>query len=133
MAEGLSVALPLRIDPIDGAYGLNRTLTQVAAQNLRMVILTSPGERIMFPEFGVGIRRYLFEQNTTSTLGVIRSRIEQQVSTYLPYIRILDLSIDSPEVVGSVVETDKSRVLIRIRYSVPSANVVSDLTIPVST
>ncbi len=133
MAEGLSVALPLRIDPIDGAYGLNRTLTQVAAQNLRMVILTSPGERMMFPEFGVGIRRYLFEQNTTSTLGVIRSRIEQQVSTYLPYIRILDLSIDSPEVVGSVVETDKSRVLIRIRYSVPSANVVSDLTIPVST
>jgi uncharacterized protein len=133
MAEGLSVALPLRIDPIDGAYGLNKTLTQVAAQNLRMVILTSPGERMMFPEFGVGIRRYLFEQNTTSTLGVIRSRIEQQVSTYLPYIRILDLSIDSPDVVGSVVETDKSRVLIRIRYSVPSANVVSDLTIPVST
>lgn len=133
MAEGLSVALPLRIDPIDGAYGLNKTLTQVAAQNLRMVILTSPGERIMFPDFGVGIRRYLFEQNTTSTLGVIRSRIEQQVSTYLPYIRILDLSVDSPEVVGSVVEIDKSRVLIRIRYSVPSANVVSDLTIPVST
>ena len=133
MAEGLSVSLPLRIDPIDGAYGLNKTLTQVAAQNLRMVILTSPGERIMFPDFGVGIRRYLFEQNTTSTLGVIRSRIEQQVSTYLPYIRILELSVDSPEVVGSVVETDKTRVLIRIRYSVPSANVVSDLTIPVST
>ena len=133
MAEGLSVSLPLRIDPIDGAYGLNRTLTQVAAQNLRMVILTSPGERIMFPEFGVGIRRYLFEQNTTSTLGIIRNRIEQQVSTYLPYVRILDLSVDSPEVVGSVVETDKSTVLIRIRYSVPSANVVSDLTIPVST
>jgi hypothetical protein len=54
MAEGLSVALPLRIDPIDGAYGLNRTLTQVAAQNLRMVILTSPGERIMFPDFSWG-------------------------------------------------------------------------------
>jgi hypothetical protein len=132
MAEGLSVALPLRIDPIDGAYGLNRTLTQVAAQNLRMVILTSPGERIMFPDFGVGVRRYLFEQNTSATLGLIRSRIEQQVSTYLPYIRILDLSVDSPEVVGAVVETDKSTVLIRIRYSVPSANVVSDLTIPVS-
>jgi phage baseplate assembly protein W len=105
MAEGLSVALPLRIDPIDGAYGLNKTLTQVAAQNLRMVILTSPGERMMFPEFGVGIRRYLFEQNTTSTLGVIRSRIEQQVSTYLPYIRILDLSIDSPEVVGFAIQS----------------------------
>ncbi len=133
MAEGLSVALPLRIDPIDGAYGLNKTLTQVAAQNLRMVILTSPGERMMFPEFGVGIRRYLFEQNTGATLGIIRSEIERQVSTYLPYLRILDLSIDSPEVIGSVVETDKSRVLIRIRYSVPSANVVSDLTIPVST
>ena len=60
MAEGLSVALPLRIDPIDGAYGLNKKVSEVASQNLRMIILTSPGERIMYPEFGVGIRQFLF-------------------------------------------------------------------------
>ena len=39
MAEGLSVALPLRVDPVDGAYGLNKRITQVASQNLKMIIL----------------------------------------------------------------------------------------------
>ena len=38
-AQGLSVALPLRIDARDGAYGLNKNLLQVAEQNLKMIIL----------------------------------------------------------------------------------------------
>jgi len=133
MAEGISVALPLRIDPVDGAYGLNKNINQVAAQNLKMVVLTSPGERIMFPEFGVGVRRYLFEQNTESTLSTIKSRIEQQISTYLPYIKILTLQVGSPSIMGALPGSkDNSIVLIKIRYSVPSANIISDLTIPVS-
>ena len=49
MAEGLSVALPLRIDEIDGAYGLNKDIITMAEQNLKMVVLTSPGERVMEP------------------------------------------------------------------------------------
>lgn len=133
MAEGLSVALPLRIDPVDGAYGLNKRITQVASQNLRMVILTSPGERIMNPEFGVGIRQYLFENNTAGTLETIKNRIRSQVSIYLPYISILQLDVSSPPIAGGLPgDIDETRVNVRIRYSVPSANVVSDLTIPLS-
>tara|TARA_A100001515_G_scaffold81317_2_gene64487 strand:- start:3302 stop:3706 length:405 start_codon:yes stop_codon:yes gene_type:complete len=133
MAEGLSVALPLRVDPVDGAYGLNKRITQVASQNLKMVILTSPGERIMNPEFGVGIRQYLFENNTAGTLETIKNRIRSQVSTYLPYISILQLDVSNPPVAGGLPgDIDQTRVNIRIRYSVPSANVVSDLTIPLS-
>lgn len=30
-------------------------------QNLKMIILTNPGEKIMDPEYGLGIRKYLFE------------------------------------------------------------------------
>jgi phage baseplate assembly protein W len=30
-------------------------------QKLKMLILTNPGEKLMEPEFGVGIRKYLFE------------------------------------------------------------------------
>lgn len=133
MAEGLSIALPLRIDPVDGAYGLNKRITQVASQNLKMVILTSPGERIMNPEFGVGIRQYLFENNTAGTLETIKSRIRNQVSTYLPYITILQLDVFNPTIPGGLPgDIDETRVNIKIRYSVPSANVVSDLTIPLS-
>jgi len=133
MAEGLSISLPLRIDPVDGAYGLNKTLTQLAGQNLRMVILTSPGERMMMPEFGVGVRNYLFEQNTASTAAALRERIRQQVSTYVPYVSLLDLRVLSqPDVGAASSGMGLKAINIYIKYSVPSANVVSDLTIPIT-
>ncbi len=67
MATGYSVKLPLQISPSDGPYTLNKNLASVVKQNVKMVIFTSPGERIMDSNFGVGIRNYLFEPLTEST------------------------------------------------------------------
>jgi phage baseplate assembly protein W len=133
MAEGLSVALPLRIDPIDGAYGLNKKVSEVASQNLRMIILTSPGERIMYPEFGVGIKQFLFEQNTSETISAVDGRIRQQVARYAPYIKILDLTVQSPTDLNSANQGKISnRLNIVIKYSIPSVGVVEQISIPVS-
>ena len=133
-AQGLSVALPLRIDARDGAYGLNKNLLQVAEQNLKMVILTAPGERIMFPNFGVGARNFLFEQSTSDTKSVLSQRIFQQVGQYLPYIKIIDLQVSSPadQFSSQLGAVDKTTIIISIKYSVPSASLTADLTIPVS-
>ena len=98
MAEGVSLALPLRMDSIDGAYALNKNIVTMTEQNLKMIVLTAPGERIMEPNFGVGVRNYLFQQNTSATAGIIRNRIEQQVKAYLPYVQIADLQVFSPTV-----------------------------------
>jgi|TARA_R110002012_G_scaffold315995_2_gene530480 phage baseplate assembly protein W len=133
MAEGLSVSLPLRIDPIDGAYGLNKRVSEVASQNLKMIILTSPGERIMYPEFGVGVKQFLFEQNTPGTISAISGRIRQQVSRYAPYIKILDLTVQSPTDLYSTNQGKISnRINIVIKYSIPSVGVVEQISIPVS-
>ena len=133
-SQGLSVALPLRIDARDGAYGLNKNLLQVAEQNLKMVILTAPGERIMFPNFGVGARNFLFEQSTSDTKSVLSQRIFQQVGQYLPYIKIIDLQVSSPadQFSSQLGAVDKTTIIISIKYSVPSASLTADLTIPVS-
>jgi phage baseplate assembly protein W len=39
-------------------------LVQTARQKLKNIVLTNPGERVMLPNFGVGIKRYLFSQNS---------------------------------------------------------------------
>jgi phage baseplate assembly protein W len=85
--SGMSPKLPLGRDPDDG-YTLNKTLKEVARQNLKMVILTAPGERIMIPEFGVGLRHTLFENATPETLLVLKRKILDQVGRYTPYIQI---------------------------------------------
>ena len=97
MSSGLSPALPLTIDSVFGAYRLNTTFTELATQNLKMLILTIPGERIMDPSFGVGLRRYLFENNGENTYEAIVNDIGRQVQKYLPYIRIDDIKFQIPE------------------------------------
>lgn len=97
MSSGLSVKLPLTLSSVFGAYNLNTTFEELAKQNLKMLVLTAPGERIMDPNFGVGLKGYLFEMNTTSTYAQISSRIESQVSQYLDYIRIDDIQYQIPE------------------------------------
>ena len=93
---GLAARLPLLISESDGPYDLLQSIKEVAAQNVKMVVFTNPGERIMDINFGVGIKRFLFRQNTRETHDILRSRIREQITRYLPYIKILELQIDSP-------------------------------------
>ena len=60
----------------------------MVGQNLKMLILTAPGERIMDPEYGVGIRNYLFEMNVAQTYDEIDSRVTQQVNKYMPFLDV---------------------------------------------
>ncbi len=78
-----------------------------------MLILTVPGERIMDPDFGVGARRYLFEQLTEETFQLFKSRLLQQQQKYLPY-----LVIKNVEFVSSLSnkEVDENTLQIKISY-----------------
>ena len=57
-------------------------------QNLKMLLLTNPGERVMIPAYGVGIKRFLFENFHNDTVNSIEERLQKQVKTYLPIVTI---------------------------------------------
>ena len=65
-------------------------------QNLKMLLLTDPGERVMDPQFGVGLKRFLFELDTPSLRRDIRKKIRQQIGIYMPYVNVLKISIFTP-------------------------------------
>ena len=92
---GISVKLPLRQDPVDG-FLLNKTYREVVKQNFKCLLLTSPGERMMDPNFGVGIKRFLFEQMDSFVYEDMQERINQQVATYMPFIEVVDVYFDTP-------------------------------------
>ena len=69
---------------------------------LKNLILTSPGENISAPFYGVGLRRFLFEQNTEEIRNEIEQSIRFQISTYLSYIKVHEIMIDAdPETIDS--------------------------------
>ncbi len=110
---GYSAKLPLF--SVEDGYALNKTVEDTVKQNLKMLMLTTPGERIMLPNFGAGLIKYLFELDNPALYSGIRSTIESQVKLWLPFVEILNVTFDSATVNPEVQENLLS---IRIEYKI---------------
>ena len=123
--DGIGPELPLNRTHKDGAYNMVISYKEQVKQNFKNLLLTSPGERIMNPDFGVGLRNYLFEPRSHS-IPAIRQKIEQQVNKYMPYIRINQINFDAGLHNAEIIEN--SNILsIEVIYDVPSMNLQASL------
>jgi phage baseplate assembly protein W len=116
---GYDASIPLSKDPTYGFAELT-TARQAVQQQMKNLLLTSPGERVMLPDFGVGLKRYLFENLDRSVLGSIETRIRKQVAKYLPYVNLKSVTFESAldSGINSVVtDFDENRISIKISYS----------------
>jgi len=128
--EGISVKVPLVYDSTDGPYKLNKTIEAVMKQNLKMVLLTNPGERIFEPDFGVGLHGFLFENISDDLLDRIAERIKDQVATYLTNIRLVSIDFTTSDENTSL---GHNEIQTSIRYAILPFNSSSTLTITSST
>ena len=110
--SGLAPKLPISRDKSDGIK-LIKKYSELASQNLKMLVLTVPGERMMDPEFGVGARRYLFEQMNQATFDSFKSRLLTQQQKFLPDLTIKDVKFISAL---SNPEMDENYLAIRIIF-----------------
>lgn len=108
---GFAPNLPLIIDYEYGPYRLHNKLEETIKQNLKMLLLTSPGERVMIPVYGVGLRDYLFSPNTELTRDDIKSEILSQISIFMPFLQEVNIFISESE-------TDLNAIMIKISYYV---------------
>jgi hypothetical protein len=127
MGIGYSPKLPLQHDPVDGYYKLNKTIGAVMKQNIKMVVLTCPGERMMDPNFGVGVRNYLFDTKMVTHTS-LRGKIMEQVKKYVPFVRVTDINvIDLQDNPG---ENEPTNSLgLQIHYTIPSVGLDDTLAI----
>ena len=112
MADGLSPALPLIVDEKDGPYRLNKETPELIRQNLKMVLLTIPGEKVMDPKFGVGLSRYVFENFGQGLDSEIMGEINLQVEKYLPYVYLQNIVVQPASI-------DENVLNITISYQIP--------------
>jgi hypothetical protein len=115
--SNFSVMYPLEFNNVSNGYEVisQENLQELTRFNLKNILLTIPGERIMDPNFGVGVKMYLFEQNN-GDLSPLMFSIKSQIKRYAPYIEILDLNA----------KTFDNNLTISIRYEVKAAN-ISDI------
>jgi phage baseplate assembly protein W len=88
---GQGIGFPPRVTPngqlIWSAGELN------VRESICIILRTRPGERLMRPDFGCGLDRYLFEPNNTSTLRLIQEEIKQALARWEPRIRLNDVRV----------------------------------------
>ncbi len=77
-----------------------RSLEQSVREQIRVILLTRPGEQLMRPDFGAGLETFLHEGNTLETRRRIRDRIQQSLNAWEPRIEIDRIEVlevaDSP-------------------------------------
>ena len=127
---GIAPALPLRPDKQDGHYALTKNLSENTAQNLKHLILTSPGERMMDISFGVGLRNFLFENNNQIVRSNIDSKIRQQVKAYMPFVEVIKVEFNS---LFDKSGSSDNGLNLDIRFRIVPLNLFTSLEIEVGT
>lgn len=125
--QGLGPLLPLARDSRHGVFSLITSYEEEIRQNFKNLVLTSPGERVMNVDFGVGIRNYLFEQRSDVEMA-IRERLNDQVKKYMPFIVLEDIIFDFSDELGVPLE-ERQILSIKIKFSVPDLNLDSSIMI----
>jgi phage baseplate assembly protein W len=62
-------------------------------ESIWIILDTDPGERIMRPTFGCGLRRYLGEPNTVAVRALIRHDVDRALAAWEPRIQVTAVDV----------------------------------------
>ena len=80
--------------------------------NIKNLLLTKRGERILQPQFGSGLQSLLFEQNVDDLEGRIEDTINDSLQQWLPYVTAEEIDIESTD---ELRDNNKLNVSIKFR------------------
>jgi phage baseplate assembly protein W len=92
-------------------------------QSVWIVLGTSPGERLMRPDFGCGLNDLVFSVGSAHTAGSVAAEVRRGLTIWEPRLDLLEVEVGPDGLVGNT-------LLIRISYRVRATNNVFNLVYP---
>ncbi len=116
----LNPATPLRLSSNKSdLFIMNTDLGAAIADNLKNLLLTNRGERVMEPDFGANLKSILSEFGTAGFEGEVMTRIKTSVSKYLPYVSLSQMKLEK---LPSLKTSGLVTIQVEIMYHVSKAN-----------
>lgn len=104
-----------------GLFQLSYSTEEQAISNLKNLILTRRGERVLQPLFGTNLQDSLFEQNDVLLKDSIETNIIEAVEFWLPYISIRELKVQTVLAVAGTAEEHGVTVSLKVSVNdIPS-------------
>lgn len=119
---GIGWSFPVALDPIGGDISLAAYARDVK-EAIRIILHTSPGERVMRANFGCGIRDMQFEEISAAIVVAAESRIRDALTVYEPRIELLGVTVDPFQALNGM-------LLITVDYRVRRTNQTDNLVYP---
>ena len=125
----VGIDLPVRFsDDKNGGFATTSTTIEAVKNNIRNLLNTNIGERLMQPQFGTDLRRIIFEPINEQITLKIQDKILDALEIWLPFVRVSNI-----EVVNQSKDTDSNRVLVNIEFSIlENPNTTDSVTVPFS-
>jgi Bacteriophage baseplate protein W len=89
-------------------------------QAVRIIIGTDWGERVMRPDFGAGLRSFVFGPLNQTTMQRVQTRVQESLIKWEP-------RIDVESVTAAVDKSERSKLIITVTYRVRSTNTRNNL------
>jgi uncharacterized protein len=96
---------------------------QDVRESLYILLSTTPGERVMHPDYGCGLKRMVFANIDQSAITEIRDAIEQAVLFFEPRITLDGVDIDTTDLFQGVLR-------IGLDYTVRTTNTRNNIVYP---
>ena len=90
---------------------------------LRIILMTSKGERVMRPDFGAGLHDFVFESMSATTIGRVQVAVTDALIEWEPRVEVLTVNVE-PE------QGEIGKLLIDIEYRVRATNNRFNLVFP---
>lgn len=118
---GRGWSFPPQTDP-QGRMALTNERNELQ-QSIQVILSTSPGQRVMRPNFGCRLQDLVFQPNNSHTIAKVRRYVEEALGMWEPRInlRTVDVRPDPQE---------GGRLLIDISYEVKSTRDRRNLVYP---
>ena len=118
---GVGWAFPLAVAP-DGTVG-TAAYDDDVHQAILIILGTNRGERVMRPDFGAGLRDFVFAPMSTATLALVRQRVTDALIDEEPRIDVISVDVTADT-------SGPARLLIDVSYQVRATNTSANLVYP---
>jgi phage baseplate assembly protein W len=106
----IGITLPLQFG--ENTFEQSFLTKEQVKSNIKNLLLTKRGERIIQPEFGSGLQALLFEPNVDDLEGRIEDTINESLEQWLPYVTAEEIDIEST---NDLRDNNKINVSIKFR------------------
>ena len=115
----INIKFPLEDDNVTNRlFKMNSVTKEALTSNLVLLLLTEKGERYYEPEYGVNIRKYIFEPKDGVTQSDIEEEIRETVKLFIPQLLISKVSFFSEtDDVGDDIGDNQINILVEFKYS----------------